>query len=63
MKIQCLENDIKNHISPVPMKKIISGSKVKVGVLSLVQQPGTYWDRSSALPLVGLGPTEMTVYD
>ena len=38
-------------------------SKVKVGVLRPVQQPGSYWDRSSALPLVGLEPTEMTAYD
>ena len=29
--------------------------KVKVGVLR-VQQPGSYWDRSSELPLVGLEP-------
>ena len=33
------------------------GSKVKVGVLRPVQQPGSYWDRSSELPLVGLEPT------
>ena len=41
----------------------ISWSKVKVGVLRPVQQPGSYWDRSSALPLVGLEPTEVTAYD
>ena len=29
-------------------------SKVKVGVLRPVQQPGSYWDRSSELPLVGI---------
>ena len=28
--------------------------KVKVGVLRPVQQPGSYWDWSSALPLRGL---------
>ena len=28
-------------------------TKVKVGVLRPVQQPGSYWDRSSELPLVG----------
>ena len=38
-------------------------SKVKVGVLHPVQQPGSYWDRSSELPLVGLEPTEVTAYD
>ena len=38
-------------------------SKVKVGVLRPVQQPGSYWDRSSELPLVGLEPTEVTAYD
>ena len=38
-------------------------SKVKVGVLRPVQQPGSYWDRSSVLPLVGLEPTEATAYD
>ena len=39
------------------------GIKVKVGVLRPVQQPGSYWDRSSELPLVGLEPTEVTAYD
>ena len=39
------------------------GSKVKVGVLRPVQQPGSYGDRSSELPLVGLEPTEVTAYD
>ena len=38
-------------------------SKVKVGVLRPVQQPGSYWDRSTELPLVGLEPTEVTAYD
>ena len=37
--------------------------KFKVGVLRPVQQPGSYWDRSSALPLVGLEPTEGAAYD
>ena len=37
--------------------------KVKVGVLRPVQQPGSYGDRSSELPLVGLEPTEVTAYD
>ena len=37
--------------------------KVKVGVLRPVQQPGSYWDRSSELPLVGLEPTEVTACD
>ena len=35
----------------------------KLGVLRPVQQPGSYWDRSSELPLVGLEPTEVTAYD
>ena len=35
--------------------------RVKVGVLCPVQQPGSYWDRSSALQLVGgQTPTEAT---
>ena len=38
-------------------------TKVKVGVLRPVQQPGSYWDRSSELPLVGLEPTVVTAYD
>ena len=38
-------------------------TKVKVGVLRPVQQPGSYWDRSTELPLVGLEPTEVTAYD
>ena len=33
------------------------------GFLRPVQQPGSYWDRSSELPLVGLEPTEVTAYD
>ena len=32
-------------------------SKVKVGVLRPIQQPGSYWNRSTALPLVGVEPT------
>ena len=40
-----------------------NSQKVKVGVLRPVQQPGSYWDRSSELPLVGLEPTEVTAYD
>ena len=36
---------------------------LEVGVLRPVQQPGSYWDRSSELPLVGLEPTEVTAYD
>ena len=32
--------------------------KVKVGVLHLVQHPGSYRDRSVALPLVGIAPTQ-----
>ena len=32
--------------------------KVKGGVLRPVQQPGSYWDRSSAMPLVGVEPTQ-----
>ena len=43
--------------------KIMWVTKVKVGVLRPVQQPGSYWDRSSELPLVGLEPTEVTAYD
>ena len=38
-------------------------SKFEVRVLLPVQQPGSYWDRSSELPLVGLEPTEVTAYD
>ena len=40
-----------------------AATKVKVGVLRPVQQPGSYWDRSSEYPLVGLEPTEVTAYD
>ena len=38
---------------------IIKITKVKVGVLCLVQQPGSYWERSSALPPVGVEPTQI----
>ena len=41
----------------------LKSNMVKVGVLRPVQQPGSYWDRSSELPLVGLEPTEVTAYD
>ena len=30
----------------------------KVGVLCPVQQSGSYWDRSSVLPLVAVEPTQ-----
>ena len=40
-----------HYIVPMP-------NKVKVWVLHPVQQPGSYWDRSSALPLVGGEPTQ-----
>ena len=39
------------------INKLKISSKLKVGVLHPVQQPGTYWDRSSALSLVGIKPT------
>ena len=41
----------------------VGGVCVKVLVSYPLQQPGSYWDRSSALPLVGLNPTEVTAYD
>ena len=50
-------------LSMLILPPIVSLSKVKVGVLRPVQQPGSYWDRSSELPLVGLEPTEVTAYD
>ena len=37
--------------------------KVRVGVLNLVQQPGSYWDRPSAFRLVRLEHTEVPNYD
>ena len=46
-----------------PISPMFLKVKVKVGVLRPVQQPGSYWDRSSELPLVGLEPTEVTAYD
>ena len=45
------------------LQKKTTRSKVKVRVLRPIQQPGSYWDRSSELPLVGLEPTEVTAYD
>ena len=48
----------------LPTNKLV---KVKVGVLCPVRQPGGggggYWERSSALSLMGLEPTEVTAYD
>ena len=35
-----------------------ASDKVKVGVLIPVQQPGSHWDRSSALSLVVVYPTQ-----
>ena len=32
--------------------------QVKVRLLCPVQQPGSYWDRSSALPFVGVEPAK-----
>ena len=63
----CLQNNPKSY-RQILMKfsgNVNNGikSKVKVGVLRPVKQPGSYWDRSSALPLVGLEPTEVSVYD
>ena len=53
--------------SPTQRKNTTAGTlyyyKVKVGILRPVQQPGSYWDRSSELSLVGLEPTEVTAYD
>ena len=37
--------------------------KVKVMVLHPVQQPGSYWDRTSALPIVELSNSQVTGYD
>ena len=51
-----LESDVNFNVN-------VPGTKVKVGVLRPVQQPGSYWDRSSEFPLVGLEPTEVTAYD
>ena len=34
-------------------------SKVKLGVLHPIQQPGSYWDRASALLLVGVKAIQM----
>ena len=53
----------KDLVSPSSMVLGLRNVKVKVGVLRPVQQPGSYWDRSSELPLVGLEPTEVTAYD
>ena len=57
LKTYCLDMGL------VLLLNIKNWSKVKVGVLRPVQQPGSYWDRSSELPLVGLEPTEVTAYD
>ena len=39
-----------------------SSSKVKIRILHPIQQPGSYWDKPSALPLVGNRPTEVKMY-
>ena len=35
----------------------------KGGVLRSVQQPGSYWDMTSVLTLLGLEPIDVTAYD
>ena len=45
------------------IKYLLVTVKVKVGILRPVQQTGSYWDRSPALSLLGLEPTEVTSYD
>ena len=78
-KLQCVQNSLArivgnttkySHIPPVRkalhwllIKYFLSLKRSKFGVLRPVQQPGSYWDRSSALPLVGLEPPEVTAYD
>ena len=37
--------------------------KSKVGVLRPVHQPESFWDRSSALSLLEVGPTQMPACD
>ena len=56
--LNCTYGQIKREL----FKFAVDLDKVKVGVLHPVQQPGSYWDRSSELPLVGLEPTEVTAY-
>ena len=34
------------------------GSFASVRVLNFIQQPGSYWDRTSLLPLKGMEPTQ-----
>ena len=53
----------KSSVSAIQPRPAQEPVKVKVGVLRPVQQPRSYWDRSSELPLVGLEPTEVTAYD
>ena len=43
--------------------KLAGQVKVKVGVLHPVQQPGSYWDRSTVLQIVGLERTGVAAYD
>ena len=37
---------------------IRTDDEFKVGVLCPVEQPGSYWDRSTALPFVLVEPTQ-----
>ena len=69
-KLQSIQNSLaqigtnhRKYAHVTPILKQLHWTKVKVGVLRPVQQPGSYWDRSSELPLVGLEPTEVTAYD
>ena len=41
-----------------PLLHALKRTKFKVGGLHSVQQPGSYWDRPSTLPFVGLEPTQ-----
>ena len=52
--VQEIVKTIKDHeAQKYTQDPLIWWVKVKVGVLRPVQQPGSYWDWSSELPLVG----------
>ena len=46
------------HQSTLEIGLHCTNPKSQLGLLRPVQQLGSYWDRSSALPLVGLEPTQ-----
>ena len=58
--LQYLYNNIKDfvYLSMKQYEFVFHWNKVKVGGLHPIHWPGSYWERSSVLPVVGVEPTQ-----